>query len=151
MWMIFLAADIGFLLSGFLSGRMIKRGTTPPAARLWIMLSSACLVPASFFVPSMQTVPAVIAIGMLVAYAHTAWLGNLTSLVMDVTPKPILGTAFGIIACGSTLGGIFMNKGVVWFIQNLTFNHCFYVMAAAHPVAIFIIWGLRKTGAPRPL
>ena len=149
MWMIFLAADVGFLLSGFLSGRMIKRGTTPPAARLWVMLMSACLVPASFFVPSLQSVPVVIAIGMLVAYAHTAWLGNLTSLVMDITPKPILGTAFGIIACGSTLGGIFMNKGVVWFINNLTFNHCFYVMAAAHPVAILLIWGLRKNGESR--
>lgn len=145
MWMIFLAADIGFLLSGFMSGRMIKRGTPPPAARLWIMLMSACLVPASFFVPSLQTVPAVIGIGMLVAYAHTAWLGNLTSLVMDITPKPILGTAFGIIACGSTLGGIFMNQGVVWFIKNLTFSHCFYVMAAAHPIAILLIWGLGKT------
>ena len=115
------------------------------------MLVSAWLVPAPFLVPSLQTVPAVIAVGMLVAYAHTAWLGNLTSLVMDITPKPILGTAFGIIACGSTLGGIFMNKGVVWFIENLTFNHCFYVMAAAHPVAILLIWGLRKRGTPRSL
>ena len=106
MWMVFLAADVGFLLSGFLAGRLIKRGTPPPAARLWIMLMSACLVPASLLVPSMQSVPAVIAVGMLVAYAHTAWLGNLTSLVVDITPRAILGTAFGVIACGSTLGGI---------------------------------------------
>lgn len=146
MWVIFLAADIGFLASGFLAGRMIKRGTPPPSARLWVMLSSACLVPASFFVPALHSVPAVIAIGMVVAYAHTAWLGNLTSLVMDITPKPILGSAFGVIACGSTLGGIFMNKGVVWFIEHLTFSHCFYVMAAAHPIAILFIWGLRKPG-----
>ncbi|WP_298288873.1 MFS transporter [Novosphingobium sp.] len=147
MWLIFLAADIGFLASGFMSGRLIKKGTPPPKARLWVMLISACLVPVSFFVPAMHSVGMVIALGMLVAYAHTAWLGNLTSLVMDVAPKRILGGAFGVIACGSTLGGMFMNKGVVWFIDNLTFNHCFYVMAFAHPIALLIIWRVHKSAA----
>lgn len=144
MWMVFLAADIGFLLSGFLSGHLIKKGSTPPAARLWIMLVSACLVPASFFVPMMQTVPGVIAIGMLVAYAHTAWLSNLTSLVVDITPKPILGTAFGVIACGSTLGGIFMNKIVAWFVGHGSYDQCFYIMACVHPLALLLIWSLRR-------
>ena len=147
MWMVFLAADVGFLLSGFMAGRLIKRGTTPPAARLWIMLVSACLVPASFLVPSMQTVPAVIAMGMLVAYAHTTWLSNLTSLVVDITPKPILGTAFGVIACGSTLGGIFMNKGVAWSVEHGSYDRCFYLMAVVHPLALALIWSLRKRAA----
>jgi len=148
MWMVFLAADVGFLLSGFLAGRLIKRGTPPPAARLWIMLMSACLVPASLLVPSMQSVPAVIAVGMLVAYAHTAWLGNLTSLVVDITPRAILGTAFGVIACGSTLGGIFMNKSVAWFVDHRSYDDCFYIMACLHPLAILFVWKLRKRTNP---
>lgn len=162
MWLVFLAADIGFLLSGFLSGRMIKKGRNPASARLIIMLTSACLVPLSFFVPAMHSVGGVIAIGMFVAYAHTAWLGNLTSLVVDITPKKILGTAFGVIACGSTLGGMFMNKTVAafvggqpmrlpsfleWLNEHRSYDTLFYIMAFLHPLAILIVWSLRKREA----
>jgi ACS family hexuronate transporter-like MFS transporter len=144
MWMIFLASDIGFLLGGFLSGQLIKRGRTAPASRLRIMLISACLVPLSLFVPKVPTVALVIALGMVVAYAHTAWLGNLTSLVVDIAPKRILATAFGLIACGSVLGGIFMNEAVAWLITHRSYSDCFYLMAIVHPVAIALIWNLRK-------
>lgn len=144
MWVVFLAADIGFLLSGFLSGRLIKRGTTPPASRLNIMLLSACLMPLSFFVPGLQTVPAVLAIGMIAAFAHTSWLANLTSLVVDITPKRVLGTAFGVIACGSTLGGIVMNKVVAWLVANRSYDDCFYGMAFVHLLALGLLWTLRR-------
>lgn len=149
MWMIFLAADAGFLLSGFLSGRLIKRGCPAPGARLRIMLMSACLVPASFFIPGVPGLGAAIALGMLIAFAHTCWLSNLTSLVVDIVPGRILGTAFGVIACGSTLGGIFMNQLVAWFVENRSYNGCFYVMAFLHPLALLIIWSLRKRGGTR--
>jgi ACS family hexuronate transporter-like MFS transporter len=147
MWMVFLAADIGFLLSGFLSGRLIKRGATPPSSRLKIMAISACLVPISFAVPYAPTVAIVIGIAMVVAYAHTAWLASLTSLVVDITPKRILGTAFGVIACGSAAGGIFMNKLVAWFVANRSYDDCFYLMALVHPLALLLIRGLRKKPA----
>ncbi len=147
MWMIFLAADIGFLLSGFLSGRLIKRGGTPPASRLKIMAVSACLVPLSFVVPYAPTIATVIAIGVVVAYAHTAWLASLTSLVVDITPKPILGTAFGVIACGSAAGGIFMNKLVGWLVSHRSYDDCFYLMALVHPLALLLVWRLRRRPA----
>jgi ACS family hexuronate transporter-like MFS transporter len=147
MWIVFLAADFGFLLSGFFAGRLIKRGTTPPASRLKVMLLSACLLPLSFLIPGLQTVPAVLAIGMIAAFAHTSWLANLTSLVVDITPKRILGTAFGVIACGSTLGGIFMNKLVASIVGNGSYDLCFYIMAFVHPIAFLLLWGLRKRAA----
>ena len=148
MWMIFLAADAGFLLSGFLSGRLIKRGVVAPAARLRIMLIGACLVPLSFFVPTAPTVGVVVALGMVVTFAHTTWLSSLTSLVVDIVPRRILGTAFGVIACGSTMGGIFMNQVVAWLIGHRSYNDCFYLMMILHPLALFLIWGLRKQTLP---
>jgi MFS transporter, ACS family, hexuronate transporter len=145
---IFLASDIGFLLGGFLSGRLIKRGRRAPTARLRIMLISAGLVPVSLFVPKAPTLAAVLVLGMVVAYAHTAWLGNLTSLIVDISPKRILGTAFGVIACGSVLGGIIMNEVVAWLITYHSYNACFYLMAAMHPVALALIWNLRQLRSP---
>jgi ACS family hexuronate transporter-like MFS transporter len=147
MWIVFLASDFGFLLGGFLSGRLIKRGVRAPAARLWIMLVSAVLIPVSLFVPFAPTVAAVIALSMVVAYAHTSWLGNLTSLVVDIAPKRILGTAFGVIACGSVLGGILMNETVAWLVTYRSYADCFYIMALLHPIALLVIWKLRVRAA----
>jgi len=146
MWMIFLAADAGFLISGFLSGRLIKRGQPAPGARLRVMLLSACIVPVSFFIPVVPGIAAVIALGMLIAFAHTCWLSNLTSLVVDIVPGRILGTAFGVIACGSTVGGILMNQLVAWFVENRSYNGCFYLMTFLHPLALVLIWSLQKRG-----
>jgi ACS family hexuronate transporter-like MFS transporter len=144
MWMIFAAATVGFTLGGFLSGRLVKRGVMPSAARLWIMLTSACIAPLMGFVPSAPTATTAVIIAMIVAYASTAWLSNITSLVVDIVPQRILGTAFGVIACGSALGGFFMNKAVAWFIDHRSYNECFYVMVFLYPVALLLIWNLRK-------
>jgi ACS family hexuronate transporter-like MFS transporter len=172
MWMVFVAADFGFILGGIFSGRLIKRGGRAPAARLWVMLTSACLVPFSFLIPAMPTVALVITVAMLVCYAHTQWLTNMTSLVVDIMPKRILATSFGVIAAGSALGGIFMNKivaayinpapigtpallaGVDWVTAAMSwlnahrgYESLFVIMACVHPLALLVIWGLRKKGA----
>ena len=144
MWMIFAAATVGYTLGGFLSGRLVKRGIIPSASRLWLMLISAALVPLVGFVPAIPSVLGVIGIAMIVAYAATAWLSNLTALVVDIVPQRILGTAFGVIACGSALGGFFMNKAVAWFIDHRSYDDFFYIMAVAHPIALLLVWRLRK-------
>jgi len=144
MWMIFAAATVGYTLGGFLSGRLVKRGITPSAARLWLMLLSAALVPLVGLVPATPSVMSVIGIAMIVAYAATAWLSNLTALVVDIVPQRILGTAFGVIACGSALGGFFMNKAVAWFIDHRSYDDFFYIIAVTHPIALLLAWRLRK-------
>jgi len=148
MWVIFAAATVGFLLGGWLSGRLIKRNILPSASRLWIMLASALIVPLNGFIPMTTPMIGVIALTMLVAYAATSWLSNITSLVVDLVPKRILGTAFGVIACGSALGGFFMNKAVAWFIDHRSYDDCFYIMALMHPLAIMLVWNLRQRTNP---
>jgi MFS transporter, ACS family, hexuronate transporter len=162
MWLVFLAADVGFLLSGFLSGRLIRGGRSPAAARVHLMFLSACLVPLSCFVPLMPSIAGVIILGMVVAYAHTAWLGNLTALVVDILPQRTMATAFGVIACGSTLGGMVMNRVVAAFVspEPLTlpgalewlngyrsYATLFFLMAFLHPLALLLVWGLRRRQA----
>ena len=147
IWVVFLAADIGFLSGGFLSGRLVRRGATPPAARLWIMLGCAALIPTSALIPLAPSVGWVLAGAMVVVLAHAAWLANMTSLVVDIVPKPILGTSFGLIAAGSAAGGILMNSLVAGQAKAGNYDPCFLVMAGAHPLALLLIWRLRRQPA----
>lgn len=147
MWLIFAAATIGFTSGGFLSGRLVKRGWIASASRVRIMVLCALLAPMIGCIPMVPSLAGAIGIAMVVAFAATAWLSNITSLVVDIVPQRILGTAFGVIACGSALGGFFMNQSVVWFIDHRSYNDCFAILAAAHPLGLLLIWNLRKRPA----
>src|SRR5690606_25939781 len=90
-WVIFLAADIGALSGGWLSGQLIKRGLLPANSRLWVMLGCAALVPLGALIPQIEALWLVLAIGMCAVLAHMAWLINLSTLVVDVVPRKSLG------------------------------------------------------------
>lgn len=140
MWMIFLAGDIGFVASGFVSGWLIRRGAVARVARLRTMMGCAVLVPLAALIPLSSGNTGVFALAMVAVLAHAAWLASISTYVVDLVPKPILGTAFGFIAAGSAVGGILMNQAVTWAIAHLSYDYCFYAMVALHPVAFLLLW-----------
>jgi len=144
MWVVFLMADIGFVAGGFLSGRLLKRGIHAPAARLWLMLVTAIIVPLSPLVPLVPTAAIAIALGSVIAMAHASWLSNITALIVDIVPKPIMATTFGVIAAGSALGGIFMNEIVSALVEKFSYTPCFFIMALMHPIGIALLWQFRS-------
>jgi ACS family hexuronate transporter-like MFS transporter len=119
-WFIFLAADIGMLAGGWLSGRLMRRGAAPAAARLRAMLFAACLAPLSGSIPWLPSVPLVLTISAVAVLAHLAWLTNLGALVVDLVPEASLGRVFGLVAAGSSFGGICMNMAVAAMVGGLT-------------------------------
>lgn len=143
VWVIFLAADIGFLAGGFASGLFVRRGVAAPSSRLRTMLFSACLVPLAPLVALAPSVPLALAVAMIVVLAHCSWLSNISTLVVDVIPQKRLATAFGVIAAGSAVGGIFMNQLVAYLIKNFSYDHCFYIMAFVHPIAWLMLFFAR--------
>lgn len=147
MWVVFLMADIGFVLGGFLSGRLIKRGVTAPAARLWLMLASAVLVPLSPIVALTSSTGVAIAVASIIAMAHCSWLSNLTALVVDIVPKRVMATTFGVIAAGSAVGGMLMNEIVSATVETYSYTPCFLLMAIMHPLGIALLWRYRRSEA----
>jgi ACS family hexuronate transporter-like MFS transporter len=140
---VYLAADIGVLSGGFISGALIKRGAAPAAGRLRVMFGCAALVPLAALIPHAGSVALVLAIGMVAIFAHLAWLTNLSALVVDLVPRPSLGFAFGIVATGSSLGGMMMNKAVGALVTNHSYDPAFHFMLLVHPLAWVLLWQLR--------
>jgi len=146
-WVVYSAAGAGALGGGWLSGILIGRRVSPPASRLRIMLGCAVLTPLSALIPGMAGLGSVLALAMVAAGAQMAWLINLTALVVDIMPRRVLATAFGVIAAGSAIGGMIMNWGVGYLLAHRSYTAAFYGLACVHPVAIALIWHLRR---PRP-
>ena len=151
LWLIFLAADIGFIGSGFVSAWLVRRGRRPGGARLGVMLIGGALVPLAALIPLLPGAPGMIVIAMLAVLGHAAWLASISTYVVDLLPKAILGTAFGFIAAGSALGGILMNQAVTWTITHHDYNFCFYGMLVLHPLAFVLLWRFTRPRLATPI
>lgn len=140
LWLIFLAADIGFIAGGFFSDRLVRRGRLPADARRWVMGAAALTVPLFIgWVPHLGAIELVFAFSMVVALAHAAWLTCNAALVMDLVSKRLFATAFGFVSAGSALGGIVMNSAVAWAVSRYSYDSCFLFMVLLHPIAMFLI------------
>jgi ACS family hexuronate transporter-like MFS transporter len=173
-WIVYLAAGVGSLLGGWLSGRLIKRGTAPAASRLWIMLGCAAIMPLSPFIAKAAGLNLAITLTVCTVIAALAWLINLSSIVVDIVPKHSLGTVFSVVATGSTIGGIIMNLivatmvsgpstkpagfldqaiksiagGLLELVQGHGYAQWFWIMAVLHPLAWLLLYfgGVHRKG-----
>ena len=143
-WVVFLAADVGTLGGGWISGRLIRGDRSAAASRVAVMAAAACMVPLIALIPTASALWLVLTLAMVAAAAHLAWLVNLTTLVVDIVPKECVGSAFGVIAAGSTAGGIAMNWSVGRLVSGMSYAPAFLILAFLHPIALAIIWGLRR-------
>jgi ACS family hexuronate transporter-like MFS transporter len=143
-FVIFLAADLGAVAGGWLSGQLIKGNRSPARSRTLVMTAAACATPLSMLVPQLSMLGLVLCIGMVIAFAHMSWLINLSALVLDVIPQRSLATTFGVIAAGSALGGTAMNWAVGHLVTHYSYAPIFLVMGGLHPLALSLVWRLRR-------
>ena len=139
-WIVYLAADVGCLTGGYLSGRLVKRGLRPPEARKWTMTAAAVLIPCSALVPLLEAKAAILALVSIVALAHMTWIVTLTTLAVDLFPARRLGRIFGLIAAGSGLGGMLFTNLVGRLVTNFSYSPVFVLMGCLHPLALILIW-----------
>jgi len=138
-WVMFLAAGLGSLCGGWLAGRLLRRGGTAARVRLVVMLGCALFMPLSPLVAFAPSATLSLAIASLIVFAHLAWLTNISALVVDVVPQRSLGTVFGIVAAGSSLGAIAMNDGVAKLVQGSGYTLWYVIAAGLHLMAIVVL------------
>ena len=143
-WMPYLAADLGALSGGLLSGWLVKRGMPVVRARAIGMWPFTLLMPLSLLIPGASTTVAM-GIICLVAFAHMAWKTNLQTVTNDIFPLRVVGSVSGIIAFGSGLGGSLFTSFTGWVVQTFSYDAIFYIMGFLHPIA-YVIFRLMLKG-----
>ena len=139
-WIVYLAADLGSVGGGLLSGRFIKAGMQPARSRIVAMACAAALAPLGMLISLQPEVAFTLAIGALVACAHLVFQVNMGALVVDLYPMRNMATVFGLIAAGSALGGFASTQVVGQLASTGEYDRIFLLMGALHPVAWLIAW-----------
>ena len=101
------------------------------------------MFPFSVFIALAHSLPIMLGLAAVLAFAHMAWLICLTAAALDLFRQRELGTAFGFISAGSGLGGLISTELISHAIGTLGYVPIFAVMGVMHPLALLLLWSLR--------
>ncbi len=136
----YIAADVGSVGGGWLSGFLMKRGWRVGRARLLAMLIFALCMPGAIWAVLTKSFWLALSLISLATGAHQAWSANLFTLASDMFPKKVVGSVVGLGGMGGAIGGMFMTLvagGVLqWFGSYIPL---FFTAGVMHPLALLVI------------
>lgn len=137
-WIPYLAADLGALFGGWLSGRFIAKGRPVLSARLSVMLPCAALMPVSLAIHQTQSRAVTIGLICVVTFVHMAWKTNQNTLTNDLFPRHLIGATSGLLAFGTGLGGTLFVWMTGHVVQGFGYGAIFVIMGLLHPASYLI-------------
>jgi ACS family hexuronate transporter-like MFS transporter len=151
VWIPYLASDIGSIVGGWTSGKLIERGWNVLQARRFLMLISALLMPVGVFAGFVASPWVAVGIISMVLMAHMCWKTNLATLSVDLYPRPVVGRIAGIVATGSGIGGALFISIAGSVIARWSYRPLFFVMGFLHLIGFAIVlWLVRELPAGAP-
>jgi ACS family hexuronate transporter-like MFS transporter len=100
---------------------------------------AAVLLPLSPLINSAASPLMAVGIASIAAFAHLTWQISLSTLIVDLYPKPVVGTVFGLVAAGSGFGGMLSTNLVGRAVTYYSYAPVFMVMGCLHPLVFFLI------------
>jgi ACS family hexuronate transporter-like MFS transporter len=137
---IYVLADIGSVLGGWGSSRLLKRGMALNRARKLAMLACALVViPVAFASASPNIWVATLLIGLATA-GHQGFSANVYALPSDLFPRWAVGSVVGLGGLSGAIGGMLMAKYAGWILQTVgSYQPIFVAAACAYLVALLVI------------
>ena len=110
MILMYLLSDVGSIVGGWFSSRLIQQGRTPNFARkVTMIIAGLCVLPLLFVTGVSNMWLAVLLIGIALA-GHQAFSTNLLSIPPDMFPKRAVGSVIGLGGFAGGIGGMIMAK-----------------------------------------
>lgn len=137
---IYVVSDLGSIVGGWLSSRLIHRGWSINRARKTTMLICAIAVTPIFFAQFVDNLWIAVAIISLATAAHQAWSANLYTLPSDMFPRKAVGSVIGIGGTAGAIGGMIFSLYIGQVLERLgTYTPIFIVAGSVYMIALAII------------
>jgi len=114
---IYVVADGGSIVGGWISSFLIRRGHTVNVSRKLAMLLCAVSVLPIVFAPRVESTWAAVLLLGLATAAHQGFSANLLTLPSDMFPKPAVASVAGLGGMSGAVGGMLIAKVVAYFLQ----------------------------------
>jgi MFS transporter, ACS family, hexuronate transporter len=142
-WVPFAFGGVGYIIGGWLSGHLIRRGWTLASARKFVMALGASVMPAAIFAPFVPEAWMAIAATCFVTFGHAFWVANLQALPTDLFRSREVATASGFTGMGGAIGGMLAQLGTGYLVANFSYAPVFIIAGLMHPLsAVLVYWWL---------
>jgi len=136
---VYVIADIGSVVGGWLSSSLIKRGLSVNAGRKTAMLLCAiCVAPIIFAARTPNKWVAVMLVG-LAAAAHQGWSANLFTTASDMFPRQAVGSVVGIGGMMGAVGGMLIAKAAGYILTFTGSYLSLFIVAGASYLLAFLV------------
>jgi ACS family hexuronate transporter-like MFS transporter len=137
---VYLLSDVGSVVGGWASSRMIKAGKSVNHARKMTMLVCAFAVTPIYFAQYFDHLwVAVLVIGVATA-AHQAFSANLYTLPSDLFPRSAVGSVVGIGGTVGAVGGMIFTLYTGQILERIgSYTPIFIVAGSAYFVALLLV------------
>ncbi len=140
---IYLMADLGSIVGGWGSGRLVAMGWSPLGARRCMMAVCATLVLVVGWAPYAPNVWVAAGLLAIAAGAHQGWSANLFALSADLFPRQTVGSVVGFGGMLGALGGMVMATATGLILEYTgSYTVPFVVCAGSYLVAWWLTWEL---------
>jgi ACS family hexuronate transporter-like MFS transporter len=137
---IYVAADVGSIGGGWLSGTLIKRGWTVNKARKVTMLICALSVVPIIFAANASNLWVAVGLVSLAAAAHQGWSANIFTMASDMFPRRAVGSVVGIGGMAGSIGGMLIATTVGLILQYTgSYYPIFMIAGCAYLFALLVI------------
>ena len=139
-WAPYLAAAIGALFGGWLSGRLIRAKFSVNTAR-WICIgAAACMMPFGIFAAHAATTVNALACIAVVLFGFQMWISNVQTLPSDFFPTNAVGTVAGMGGMAAGLASIFFIHYTAPMVAHFGYNFVLTLAGAVAPLAAILLF-----------
>ncbi|MEO6911991.1 MAG: MFS transporter [Edaphobacter sp.] len=103
-WIPFVAAGIGNMVGGMLSGMFVRKGLPAARSRILVMAGSAIAMTSGVGVWFCSTPALAIALISFVVFAYSSWAANVLTVPSDVFPQNAVATVVGFSGAAGGFG-----------------------------------------------
>jgi MFS transporter, ACS family, hexuronate transporter len=146
-WIPYIAADLGALSGGWMSGHLLRRGYSVLKARGAAIVLSAALTPAALLVAGARTPAAAIFFISVVLFAFQFWIGNVQTLQSDLFPSDRVASVAGLSGTSAGLGAILFTLRTGWVVDHFSYAPILFASGFLVPLGTIILFVfLRASG-----
>jgi MFS transporter, ACS family, hexuronate transporter len=136
----FLAAVLGSVAGGWLSGFLMKRGWSANRARKTAMATCAFSMPAGILAVFSSSPWLALGLISLATSAHQGWSANLFTLASDIFAKHDVASVVGVGGAAGAVGGMIIAPVAGYVLQYFhSYVPLFIVAGVMHPLALGLV------------
>ncbi len=139
---VYLAADVGSVAGGWLSGRLLARGYSLTRARKTALMACAlAVIPVSAVMRAGGDLWLAVGLVALAGAAHQGWSANLFTLVSDTFPSSAVASVVGLGGLGGAVGGMLISPMIGYWLDysHGAYGPLFFCAGFAYVFAFLVI------------